>query len=200
MIVRRTIDTDINSLAQVHVNAFKNHVNSLLGERYARAFIRWFMENDNSICLTSEIDGKQLGYVCGTALGYNQKLNTDLLWIVVRCFLLKPSLFFNTELMAIAKGKVQILLGKKSLLKDVVKNPIGAGISLVSICSDETSSYKGIGKALIDEFERHARLNGFNFMRLSVKSKNVKAISFYERNNWKLLQDKNSTLYYFKKL
>lgn len=200
MIVRKTIDTDINSLAQIHVNAFRTHVNALLGERYARAFIRWFMGNENSICLTSEIDGKQLGYACGTALGYKQKLNIDLLWVVIGCFLLKPSLFFNKELMTIVKVKIQILLGKKSLLKDVVKDPMGAGISLVSICSDETSSSKGIGKALIEEFESQARLNGFSFMRLSVRSSNAKAISFYERNGWKLLQDNQSTIYYFKKL
>ncbi len=200
IIVRQTLINDILPLSLIHLKAFKNHMNARLGRKYAGAFIKWFIENSNAICLTATADEKTMGYVCGAALGYNQKMNKDLLRTVAGCFLFRPYLFFNKELMNAVKIKIQILLGNKSLLKDAVKDPSGRGISLVSICSDTNSTIKGIGTVLINEFEKQAKLLGFDFMRLSVKPENVKAINFYEHNGWQLLQNNQNILYYFKKL
>lgn len=200
MIVRRSSIIDVPALSHIHLNAFKNHKNSFLGENYAIAFINWFIVNKNAICLTSVLDQKPLGYVCGAQLGYNQKMNKDLLWVVIGCFLLRPYLFFNIELMKIVKIKIQTLLGSKKLLKDAVKEIDGKGVSLVSICSDSNVHSKGIGTMLISEFEKQAKLLGFDFMRLSVKPDNMNAINFYERNGWILLQSNHNILYYFKKL
>lgn len=200
MIVRETLVVDIPTLSLIHIHAFKNHMNSYLGLRYARAFIKWFTENKNTICLTAEVEGQHLGYVCGATISYNKKMNKDLFWVVVGCFLLRPYLFFNVELMNIVRIKIQILLGNKSLFKDTVKNPVGKGISLVSICSDKSSCVKGTGSRLINEFEKQAKQLGFDFMRLSVKPENIKAIEFYERNGWRLLQNNKNILYYWKKV
>jgi hypothetical protein len=118
------------------MQAFKNHMNVRLGSKYAGKFIKWFIESKNTICLTAIAGENKLGYVCGAELGYNQKMNKDLFWSVVTCFLSRPYLFFNKELMNTVKTKMKILLGNKSLLKTTVKDPAGKGIFLRSFAPD----------------------------------------------------------------
>jgi ribosomal protein S18 acetylase RimI-like enzyme len=55
---------------------------------------------------------------------------------------------------------------------------------LVVIGVDPNYQGKGIGSALLQEFERLARIDKVNRISLSVKSTNLKAVKSYISNGW----------------
>lgn len=71
---------------------------------------------------------------------------------------------------------------------------------LLSISVDSSNQSKGIGKFMLNEFEKKLiEINEYAY-GLSVRNINIKAIKFYEKNNFIKEKEYNNSSYFIKKL
>ncbi|MEI8279401.1 MAG: GNAT family N-acetyltransferase [Bacteroidota bacterium] len=191
---------DIQHLSQIHLSAFKGYMNAGMGKQYVQRFLLWFMAYPNAIALKAEYKGQICGYVVGAPIGYDKYINRDLFKTALVGILTHPYILFHQNFTRAAKAKLLMLLGKRPV-KKVIQAPPGHGISLVGICVAPDFGSKGIGKAIMSEFEVSARRLGMHYMRLSVYRSNAIARSLYEKAGWYIMEDDNeNVLYYYKML
>ena len=191
---------DINEISEVHMKAFKGYMNSQMGMNYIINFIKWFLVNDNCIALKATSNSFPIGYIVGAPIGYDSKINKDLLLIGLLGIITHPKVWINTNFIRQINARLKILL--TSDLVNVKANLIlpGKGISLVGIAVDPKFAGKKVGQSLMVKFENTAKELGFDYMRLSVYSSNKNAINVYQKSGWNILAKDNDIFYYFKKI
>lgn len=190
----------IDSVARLHMTAFKGYTNTLIGIPYVRAFIRWFCETDEAIALCAiDSTNTPVGYVVGAPLGYTTDLNKKILWQAVIGILLRPWLVFNPRFRWIVTNKLRSLKegGKhQSNETPILPSPT---ISLVGIGVHPEYRGKKIGYKLIREFESSVVEAQAKSMRLSVYSDNIAARKFYAKAGWQLFDNViGPFVYYYK--
>ncbi|KZR93744.1 ribosomal-protein-alanine N-acetyltransferase [Synechococcus sp. MIT S9509] len=79
-------------------------------------------------------------------------------------------------------------------------SPSKAPFRLLSIAINPAYQSNGVGRAMMNFFERQLLLRGQHCYGLSVKSSNAKAICFYERNGFVKEFDHFNSSYYIKNL
>jgi ribosomal protein S18 acetylase RimI-like enzyme len=190
----------IDSVAQLHMAAFKGYTNTLIGIPYVRAFIRWFCEADEAIALCA-IDSTKtpVGYVVGAPLGYTTHLNQRVLWPAVTGILLRPWLVFNPRFRRIVANRFRSLKeGGKHQSNEIPILP-SPTISLVGIGVHPEYRDKKIGHKLITEFESSVVEAQAKSMRLSVYSDNIAACKFYAKAGWQIFDNViGPFVYYYK--
>ncbi len=189
----------METLAAIHLAAFKGYMNSRMGKKYVRAFLRWFLTYPNSIALKATLRGAAIGYVVGAPLGYAQPMNRSLLKTGICSIISHPHVLLHPNFTRAASAKLRLLLGRKPA-SITLKQPEGKGISLVGIGVHPQSSGNGVGTAIMKAFENKARLIGMGYMRLSVYDHNEVARAVYEKSGWKIAERVGNALYYQKSL
>lgn len=192
-------EADVETLAAIHLAAFKGYMNSRMGKKYVRAFLRWFLTYPNSIALKATLRGAAIGYVVGAPLGYAQPMNRSLLKIGIYSIISHPHVLLHPNFTRAASAKLRLLLGRKPA-SITLKQPEGKGISLVGIGVHPQSSGNGVGTAIMKAFENKARVIGMDYMRLSVYDHNEVARAVYEKSGWKMAERVGNALYYQKSL
>ena len=86
------------------------------------------------------------------------------------------------------------------LLKFIKVTPSKAKFRLLSISVLSGSQSTGVGKAMLESFEKELLGRGVECYGLSVRAINKRAISFYERNGFELENTLLGSKYYFKSL
>ena len=180
----------LTDLARIHRISFKDHFNSRLGDKYAKAFIRWFGTDktyDNIfLCAVDEESGKLIGYMCGAKDGYATKMNKDLSGTIILSFLFKPWLIFDPRFFELFKPKLQSLLGKKEYPKfrefeETLPQPV---YSVTAFALDPKMREAGFGIFLLEnlfkEFFRIAEEKNVGTIRATIRSFNKEIFNYLQ--------------------
>lgn len=187
-------DADLDTLTNVHMIAFKGYSNTRIGRNYVKSFLKWFVDYPEGIAIAAVYNGIEAGYVVGAPIGYQSKMNKDLMSTAIMGFVTHPWVVLNTKILKIVASRVSTLIRRKKDLKTFTKNDLGKTISLVGIAVSPEFGGLNIGSALMDEFESRALGNGFEIMRLSVYDDNNKALALYKKSGWIELSRKDNTI------
>jgi ribosomal protein S18 acetylase RimI-like enzyme len=187
---------DLPAIARIHKQAFPHSFSTALGQRYREKMLEWYLSTDKTFILVSKTaDGTVTGYVTAIVQDYTLKTGSasgmaqysfqqGILSLAMR-----PWLLFHKELrrkygfiLENLKGKV---FGQKAPVQKPENKHIPAYVGLVIIAVSESYAGKGIGGALIREFE-HVSASQYHLhdVFLSVESDNERAIRTYEREGW----------------
>lgn len=172
-------------------------MNANLGNRYIDRFLMWFLKYPGTVTLKAVVDGNVCGYVVGAPIGYDKEMNRSLFSTVLLGVLTHPHVLLHDGFIKTALAKFKMLLGKRPI-KKVIQNPSGRGISLVGIAVDPAYAGMGVGKAIMNAFEKKAAAGEINYMRLSVYQDNNRARKVYEQTGWKVLDTSDKVVYYYK--
>lgn len=178
----------LDDAAGVHLEAFRGYMNAQLGRGYAKAFLRWFTRAPQGVALAALENGRVAGYVVGAPAGYDRAMTRALIWVVARAFALRPWLLLQRRFLE------RIARRARSVPQPPVET--GAVMSLVGIGVAEAGQGSGVGRVLMEEFERRARQHGMTSMRLSVYADNERARRLYERAGWIVERTEANALYY----
>lgn len=200
--VRQLYRTDLDDAVEVHMEAFAGYMNAALGRGYVRSFLSWFCSAEDGIALCACVDDLLVGYVVGAPLGYGNRLNRDLAFVVARALAFRPWLFLRGDIRRALLARFQVLarVGVSPGMGGIAE-PVKRAASLVGIGVSSAARGKGAGASLVLAFEAEAQDRGLESMRLSVYRENHGARRVYERSGWALFDSgEGDTVFYEKDL
>lgn len=181
---------DLMTIVDLHLKAFKDHINARLGRRYLRTFLSWFIKREDCIALVAvNKDGLPVGYIVGGYWGYQRRLNKDLFLRGVFSLLANPRALCHPKIFRALFSRLKILVGLTKHIETNQQQLKGRIISVVGVAIDLDWQRNGVGTLLLDAFEAQAIKMHFDILRLSVYQSNKPARFFYEKNGWVLLQN-----------
>jgi ribosomal protein S18 acetylase RimI-like enzyme len=190
----------IEDQVKIHMDAFRGYSNTKIGKNYVRKFLKWFANHHTAIALSALYEGKPAGYVVGAQVGYQVKMNKDLMGVAAIGFISHPWVIFNKKIISIASSRLKVLFVKKDINQSKEVPGKDNMVSLVGIAVSPSFSGYNIGSSLMNKFEELARLKGFSAMRLSVYDDNEAALRLYKKNGWQELSSNNKTITFIKVL
>jgi ribosomal protein S18 acetylase RimI-like enzyme len=203
---------DLRKISKCHKLAFPNSLSSAMGLSYLTKMFEWYLSAPNKFIFWIEEEGECLGYCggylmdgsdsTGAASGMLQiSFNQAILSIVQR-----PWLFFHPELLNKYKFIFGNFLRKVGLVQSAPfknVNPdkyeeklLSSGLIVIGV--NPKFQGRGVGFALMNEFERKSILMGSKQLELSVLVGNEKAITAYSRSGY-FIVSKDSTSFRMKK-
>jgi len=192
---------DVDGATSVHMTAFRDHLNVLFGFRYNNAFLKWFVNHEETISLVGIDDaGLISGYVVGAAPGYQRELTKALLPYAFIAFLKRPWIAFNPRIQKAVWARFRSLLSKPGIDSVHLQSNSNNLISLVGICTSQSESSKGLATFLEREFIYQAKARKFSAARLTVYTNNLKARRFYEKTGWECFDGPGETIAYYKQI
>lgn len=195
--------SDLDEVAELHLRAFRGSIGAVLGHRYARAFLSWFLDQPDSICLVFDFAGETAGYVFGAPDGYGHDLARDLRPTVVLAALTHPQIILHRHFAAKARGRLRGLLGKLRRRGQAASAPAPRSqdtFALTGIGVSPRHRKRKIGQQLCTAFEQRAAAAGFRRVTLDVYTDNVAARRLYESLGWSVAEDHGTFLLYEKLL
>jgi len=176
----------VGLLVPVHLEAFAEFKNALLGERYARAFLTWFSTDSEAIAVCASIDDRPVGYVVGARVGYQKRLNAELAPVVARCLAARPMLLADPRMISALWSRLGIVVRGKSANSTGLRELAAPSYSLVGLGVSTAARGMGVGRVLVRTFELEVQQRGGRSMRLSVLAENRAACRLYSRCGWNL--------------
>ena len=191
----------LDKVTILHMWAFKDHLNVLLGKRYIRAFLNWFIKADGTVNVVGIDDHENIaGYIVGAPWGYQQHMNKDLLALAAVEMIKRPWIFFHGKILRSVWLRVQTMLGLNKFIGTTREKYSGKIISLVGIGVSKQALGSGIAGEMMDKFIELAILKNYAYARLSVYRSNGRARRFYEKMGWKPEETNTAVMGYYKKL
>jgi ribosomal protein S18 acetylase RimI-like enzyme len=191
----------LDKVTTLHMWAFKDHLNVLLGKRYIRAFLNWFIKADGTVNVVGIDDHENVaGYIVGAPWGYQQHMNKDLLGIAAVEMIKRPWIFFHKKILRSVWLRGKTMLGLNKFIETTREKYSGKIISLVGIGVSEQAMGNGIAGLMMDKFIELAILKNYAYARLSVYRSNDRARRFYEKMGWIPEETNTSVMGYYKKL
>jgi ribosomal protein S18 acetylase RimI-like enzyme len=191
----------LDQVTELHMWAFKDHLNVLLGKRYIREFLYWFIKADGAVNVVG-IDDKEnvCGYIVGAGWGYQGNMNKSLLRIAAVEMLKRPWIFFHKKILQSVWLRSKTMLGLNKFIETTRQKYSGKIISLVGIGVSKQAVGSGIAPAMMDKFIELARQKQYDYARLSVYKSNDRARKFYEKMGWTPEESNTTVMGYYKKL
>lgn len=183
----------IKGIADVHYSAYsKRHFTSCFTQLKLADYYN-FLINNSDLSLVSLDDKNQVnGFIiagCSVGQGVNQFIHANKPY-VIKTLITHPN-FLLEKMKHIAINKLKRSEKSTSHLST---------FRLLSIAVDATTHSKGIGSDLIREFEKILKELNIKAYGLSVKKDNVRAIKFYEKNQFITEKETSDAVYYRKDL
>lgn len=201
---------DLKQIAQCHRSAFPESLSSQLGNWFCQKMLSWYFDSDRGVMIHVEENGKVLGYTGGIIIkkpgfpGAATSITQYSFWPFVFAFVLRPWLILhpeNRKRYSFILRNIGFKLGVVKFSKPpVVFEPFQTRWGLVVIGVDPTARGKGIGSALLREFEEMAIKDGVELVGLTVKVVNKQAITVYENSGWLFERMQGDTQTMIKKL
>jgi ribosomal protein S18 acetylase RimI-like enzyme len=213
MIIETTQMSDLNKMAECHKSAFPNSLSSKMGNLFIKKMLSWYIVDQRGVLFYVSENNKIIGYCGGIIIkkaglpGAATSITQFCFKTFIFSFLLRPWLIFHSEnVKRISFIKRNFFL-KIGLVKNKNKNknnnsqfPFQPSWGLVVIGVDSKFHGKGIGRVLLMEFERLAKIDKVQKVSLSVKSTNRQAIKAYENNGWIKGSQNDDSLYMYKNI
>jgi ribosomal protein S18 acetylase RimI-like enzyme len=200
LIIKEMVVEQVESLVEIHMKAFSGYSNTKIGKSYVKSFLNWFINDPSAITITAVYDGDITGYVVGAPVGYQTKMNKDLMGVVIIGIISHPWVIFNKKILSIAFSRLKVLFNKKSDVTDKSPSTNGNVISLVGIAVSPEYAGLKIGSSLMKKFEEIAHNKKFNSMRLSVYNDNEAALKLYHKSGWNEFSRSDKTITFTKTL
>ncbi|MCC6993616.1 MAG: GNAT family N-acetyltransferase [Deltaproteobacteria bacterium] len=202
--IRELREADLAEVVPLHREAFRGALGPMLGERYVRHFLRWFLAQPQAVCLVYDFAGEVAGYAFGAPDGYGAALNRELLPTVVLAALTHPHIVLHRHFAGKARGR---LLGawRRVTRGGGVGTPGMAAtsstrFSLTGIGVSPRHRKRKIGQQLLAAFEARVAAGGFASVCLDVYADNHAARRLYESMGWQLREELGRVLVYDKQL
>jgi ribosomal protein S18 acetylase RimI-like enzyme len=183
-------NTDLKSVAQVHMLAFPDAALTKLGTEAIRRYYLWQLDGPHDSIGIGAFADTQLAGFCFAGVfqnaetGFLLKNRSYLLWR----FMTHPW-FLNNEMV---RSRVNSYLQEIRIFTKRKRNPVELPTApsiekfgILSIAVHPDYQRLGVGNLLMQKIEEFARAKGFSSMRLSVHPNNLKAVLFYEKLGWR---------------
>lgn len=201
MEVKAFAENHLDAVRDLHMWAFKDHLNVLLGKKYIREFLKWFISKGDCINVVGLMDdGTVCGYIVGAPWGYQQQMNKSLLQVAALEMAKRPWLFLHKKIILSVCLRVKTILGLNKFIGETSNRYEGKILSLVGIGVAERAQGSGLASIMMDRFMEKAKMEGFQFVRLSVYSTNSRARKFYEKMGWQPEITNKPVMGYYKKI
>ncbi|RUM50247.1 MAG: hypothetical protein DSY47_02235 [Hydrogenothermus sp.] len=189
-------------IAKLHKENFSDeHTTFYLGEDLLKKYYKQFLNRQDIFFLGIEKNGRIVGIILGgdkDILAFCRKQFLEnyknlLMKDIIRSVLITPYFAYK-------------LFYERIFLKFFYKEKIFDKINLensyniLSIVVDKKERGKGLGKLLVDEFEKVCKENNKEYLTLSVRKSNKNAISFYKKVGFIPYKETNLGLYLYKKV
>jgi ribosomal protein S18 acetylase RimI-like enzyme len=196
--VRVSTTADLPGLAQCQIRAFPESLSSRLGTRFCSKMLEWYIVADRGVLIHAVDEGRIVGYCSGVVtkqVGQHGAATSIVQYAFsefVSSFVRRPWLLFHPEMLekrALILRNLRIKLRpvQPAPSKELPSSPKAptrwglVGIGVVPECRG-----RGLGTLLLNEFERLARQDGVDEVRLSVKRENERAVQLYQRTGWQV--------------
>ena len=194
--LRQSEVSDLSELAKCHMRVFPDALASCQGVGFVRKMLEWYLDSDRGVLLQLVADGRIVGYCGGIKIyqpglpGAFTSISQYAFWAFVRSTLRRPWLVFHRENLKRHRMILRNIMIRLRIAKPT-KRPSKSDFQefktswgLVVIGVDPECQGGGFGAKLLNEFERFARADDVECVRLSVKPNNHQAIRSYKRNGW----------------
>lgn len=176
--------SDISLVSRIHAESFPNSRSTKLGMLFVRRMYQWYILNQPGLSFVALLNKEIVGFVAGAVGGGTLRFRYTF-WQIVWGFLRHPRLLSEAEMFA---------SWKSHLRKRKTRLPAGGQIEMVKILLDSiavTSGVrgKGVGRQLLNSFEKAARGKNATILGLGVESDNLVARHLYESCDWHLLHN-----------
>lgn len=194
MKIREYRSTDLERVLDIHMFAFKEHLNVLLGREYNRQMLAWFNQ-DRCVYFVAEDDaGFVIGYVFGAPWGYQRDMNKDLLNVAIKSILLRPWIVFNPKILRVIWIRLKTILGVNRKLHQTEVKYDGKIFSMIGMGIAPGTLRKGLGVSLYKRALISARDKGYNFVRVTVNRTNIRSRGMHEKIGFQIEQPDNHPL------
>jgi GNAT superfamily N-acetyltransferase len=190
-------ENNLNDIASCHIIAFPDSLSSKMGINFVSNMMRWYLSSPNKFLFYIVEKNSIIGYCGGhlqdgiDAYGASSGMTQFGFSSAIIAILKKPLLLFHPELMKrypfifINIARKLGLKKDKPLAQIIVeynKQPLSTGLVVIGVLPKFQK--KGIGAALLNEFENKSKLLGASKILLSVNKKNKNAINAYLNNKF----------------
>lgn len=179
-------ESDMASVAKLHVDCFQGTFIASLGLELIENYYCEYVKENCPFVLAYE-DNSLIGFCMGYYDGSKAResfLEHNKKQLIHR--LLKLCISFNR--LAISKCWHYVFPAKKTK-KDKEKEPVKAEADLLSICVKEIYRGMGVSKGLVHEFEKKLIENNKKDLTLSVYMTNDRAIGFYKKMGYSIVDE-----------
>lgn len=196
--IRPMTHGDLRAVARIHRASFKGSRSTTLGTVFLRRMYRWFVDADEGIAVVAAAGDEVVGFAAGPSRGgYGRKLFRfafpQVIWGIA------------THPWVLARGRTWYLW--RSYLKSLrprrgrSETPPPAGprkANVASIAVTPAGRGRGVGRFLLEEFEKEALRRGCGMITLAVEPENEAARKLYESCGWRLFQQTEASADYEK--
>lgn len=176
-------EDDIAMLSDLHRVVFAGTMGTSLGNRYLRAFFRWFRDHEPATALVARCDGSIAGYALGAPHGHGSRVTRDLLPTILFSVATHPAAWKHPNFLLQLRTRALSLVGRDA---PQASGPVYGSetYDLVAIGTVPSQRRTGVSSALLKELESAARSRGFARIILHVYSDNQPARAFYRRHEY----------------
>lgn len=193
--VRKATVKDLKEISVIHKERFHDHFLGKFSLETITDFYRIYLD-DSFIFLVAEDDTSVVGFVLGGKGADIRRVNNTFMkqnvWYNILQIIITPRLWID-----VIKRIRKMIFKKRCGRKNTTS--INETISLLSIAVSSARGKKGIGSALVYEFDKRV-INYSNEYRLCVHPNNTVATAFYERLGYRKLYSRADLACYGKNL
>ena len=182
MIIRKATINDVDTIVEIHLNAFEGFFLTSLGAEYLRFYYSCFVRSNETVTMIAEENGVIYGFSASSKFckGFNSRLiKSNLIAFGLLSFkllLIKP-----ISLLRLVKN-----LSKKG--ENVIDNEDYAELYSIGVC--KSAQGKGVGKMLLLKSEQVMKEEGVTRVSLTTDfDNNEQAVGFYHSMGYETLYE-----------
>lgn len=182
MIIRKATINDVNTIVEIHLNAFEGFFLTSLGAEFLRFYYSCFVRSNETVTMIAEENGVIYGFSASSKFckGFNSRLiKSNLIAFGLLSFkllLIKP-----ISLLRLVKN-----LSKKG--ENVIDNEDYAELYSIGVC--KSAQGKGVGKMLLLKSEQVMKEEGVTRVSLTTDfDNNEQAVGFYHSMGYETLYE-----------
>jgi len=182
MEIRKVQQADIGRIAEIHLDAFQGFFLTSLGKGFLKSYYLCGLKSKDTIFLCLPCDDEQIaGFCFGTLLskGFHKRL---IIGNIFTFALIGIKVLFGRP-----KAILRLLF---NLEKKVSNNDEGNYAELLSIAVSRNVAQKGLGKALLNAFEKELKKHKCERVALTTDFyDNDSVVSFYQNSGYVLFSE-----------
>ncbi len=171
--VDEAVAADLADVVRVHVRSFPQFFLTALGDRFLRVFYEDLSRREQAYLLVARADGQVVGFAGGVLDEDRYFRELFRQRVLAYAMASAPAVLRDPRILA------RLWRGRRRSAPDAVDSPPS---TLLSIGVDPSVQGRGVGQALLTEFERVLRDSGQSRYSLTTEADNNQAtIRFYDR-------------------